>query len=67
MASVVIRNQNRISENRNREGEFSQENSPFRFFEDSLQNAAGAPNIELMDPISTFCDAISTAENYQNH
>jgi membrane protease subunit (stomatin/prohibitin family) len=29
--------------------------------------ANGAHNIQLMDPISTFCNSISTAENYQNH
>jgi hypothetical protein len=32
MTEVVIWSPNRISENRNREGEVSREKSPFRFF-----------------------------------
>jgi hypothetical protein len=32
VTDVVIWNPNQISENRNREGEFSQESSPFRFW-----------------------------------
>ena len=39
VTSVVTWNPNQISENRNREGEFSQESSPFRLFGRTLTPA----------------------------